>query len=199
MNLLVESDNLNDYLRAVPPIIDWSAPLIRAKIQEFKSQATDDQKQAELAFEFTRDKIKHSFDHPACTAVTITAEDALLKKEGICFAKAHLLASFLRGMGIPAGFCYQLKNNAKAGYVLHGLNAIYLEEAGWFRVDPRGNKTGINAQFSTEKEQLAYPIDPAKGEKDYPYIFPEPLTMVIDAMKNSKDAQALFYNRPKGI
>src|SRR5690625_2568746 len=102
-------------------------------------------------------------------------------------------------MGIPTGFCYQLKNNPKAGYVLHGLNAIYLEDTGWFRVDPRGNKPGINAQFSIEKEQLAYPIDPSKGEIDYPNVFVEPLALVINAMKDSKDVEDLFYKRPVSI
>ncbi len=199
MKLLIESSNLNDYLKAVPPTIDWGTPLVKAKIQDIKNQTADPKERAKIAFEFTRDQIQHSFDDQSCTRVTISAEEAMEKKEGICFAKAHLLATLLRGMGIPAGFCYQLKNNPKAGYVLHGLNAIYFKDTGWFRVDPRGNKPGIDAQFSIETEQLAYPIDPSKGEKDYPQVLTQPLDLVIKAMENSKDVHALFYNRPKGI
>ena len=152
-----------------------------------------------MAFEFARDEIQHSFDSEASKVVSINAEETLKEKEGICFAKSHVLASLLRGMHIPTGFCYQRKNNPKAGYVLHGLNAIYLEDTGWFRVDPRGNKQGIDSQFSTEVEQLAYPIDTSKGEVDYPNVFAEPLPQVITAMQNSKNVDDLFYKRPKAV
>src|SRR5690606_39523518 len=92
--------------------------------------------------------------------ITINAEDVLEHKEGICFAKSHLLATLLRGMGIPTGFCYQRvlrKGTIESGYALHGLNAVYLPDTGWFRLDPRGNKPGIDSQFSTDVEKLAYP------------------------------------------
>src|SRR5699024_10613192 len=194
MKLSIESDNLNDYLKEIPPVIQFNTPLIRTKIEEIKNQTDDPKKRAKIAFEFARDEIQHSFDDNSCTRVTISAEEAIQQKEGICFAKAHLLASLLRGMGIPTGFCYQLKNNPKAGYVLHGLNAVYFKDTGWFRVDPRGNKPGIYSEFSITTEQLAYPIDSTKGEVDYPNVFPEPLTTVIESMKNSENVEALFYN-----
>lgn len=199
MKLIIESNNLSDYLKEIPPVIRFDTPLIKAKIEEIREQTMVPKERAKIAFEWVRDQIQHSFDDDSCTSVTISAEETLQQKEGICFAKSHVLATLLRGMGIPTGFCYQLKNNPKAGYVLHGLNAIYLEDTGWFRVDPRGNKPGIHSGFSIAKERLAYPIDPAKGEVDYPNVFPEPLPIVIDAMKNAKDVDALFYNRPKGM
>ncbi|HNE51513.1 MAG TPA: transglutaminase family protein, partial [Chitinophagales bacterium] len=132
----------------------------------------------------------------------INAEDALSKKEGICFAKAHILATLLRGMGIPAGFCYQRvlrKGTIESGYALHGLNAVFLKETGWFRVDPRGNKPGVNAQFNPDVEQLAYPIRTELGETDYPDVFVAPLPSVIKAMQSSTDCHALFFNRPEII
>src|SRR5690625_2111179 len=175
MQLQIESKDIEDYLKPFPPVITFDTPLIRQQIDAIKAQTDSPKERAKTAFEISRDQIQHSFDKKQCKTVTISAEDTLEKKEGICFAKSHLLATLLRGMGIPTGFCYQLKNNPKAGYVLHGLNAIYLEDTGWFRVDPRGNKPGINAQFSIEKEQLAYPIDSSKGEIDYPNVFVEPL------------------------
>lgn len=199
MELIIESDNMKDYLKEVPPVIQFNTPLIQKRIKTITDQTDSLRERAKLAFEFTRDEIQHSFDSEACKLVTINAEDALEKKEGICFAKAHVLSSLLRGMGIPTGFCYQRKNNPKAGYVLHGLNAIYLEGIGWFRVDPRGNKPGIDSQFSTDVEHLAYPIDTSKGEVDYPNVFTEPLTDVITAMQNSENVRELFYNRPEAM
>lgn len=199
MELIIESNDMKDYLKEVPPVIQFDTPLIQKQIKTITSQTDSTRDRAKLAFEFVRDKIQHSFDSEACKLVTINAEEALEKREGICFAKAHVLASLLRGMDIPTGFCYQRKNNPKAGYVTHGLNAIYLEDTGWFRVDPRGNKPGIDSQFSTDEEQLAYPIDTTKGEVDYPNVFPEPLPQVIKAMQNSENVGELFYNRPEAM
>lgn len=159
-SLRICSNNLDDYLKEIPPIIQFNTPLIKAKIREIESKASTKLERAKLAFEVARDEIQHSFDTQS-KVVTVIAEDVLAKQEGICFAKSHLLAALLRGMGIPTGFCYQRvlrKNTIESGYALHGLNAIYLEEYGWFRVDPRGNKPGVDSQFSIEEEKLAYPI-----------------------------------------
>lgn len=199
MKLIIESDNMEDYLQEVPPVIQFNTPLIQNQIIAISSQTDSLQERAKLAFEFARDEIQHSFDLKTGKVVTVNAEDTLKAKEGICFAKSHVLASLLRGMNIPTGFCYQRKNDPKAGYVLHGLNAIYLEDTGWFRVDPRGNKQGIDSQFSIDQEQLAYPIDTSKGEVDYPNVFTEPLSEVVTAMQNSKDVKDLFYKRPSTI
>ena len=199
MELIIESDDLRDYLKELPPVIQFNTPLIQKEIKAITAQTDSKREQAKLAFEFARDEIQHSFDSETCTLVTINAEEAIEKKQGICFAKSHVLASLLRGMDIPTGFCYQRKNNPKAGFVTHGLNAIYLEDTGWFRVDPRGNKTGIDSQFTTDVEQLAYPIEPSKGEVDYPNVFTEPSPEVIAAMQNSENVQELFYNRPEAI
>lgn len=199
MELIIESDDMKDYLKEAPPVIQFSTPLIQSQIKAIISQTDSLRERAKLAFEFARDEIQHSFDSESCEVVTINAEDALKEKEGICFAKAHVLASLLRGMNIPTGFCYQRKKNPKAGYALHGLNAIYLEDTGWFRVDPRGNKQGIDSQFSTDVEQLAYPIDTSKEEVDYPNVFTEPLPQVITAMQDSEDVNDLFYKRPTAV
>jgi len=105
-------------------------------------------------------------------------------------------------MGIPAGFCYQRvlrKGTVESGYALHGLNAVYFPDTGWFRVDPRGNKEGINSQFNMEEEQLVYPIRPELGEVDYPNVYAEPLLAVIQAMQDSKSCEELFYKRPEAI
>ncbi len=201
MKLILESENLEDYLGEIPPVIVFNTPLVREEIYRIEAAASSPRERARRAFELARDGVHHSFDtgHPE---VTITAEEALQKREGICFAKAHLLASLLRGMGIPAGFCYQRvlrKGTIESGYALHGLNAVYLEGVGWFRLDPRGNKPGVDAQFPTDEERLAYPIREELGEVDYPHVFTAPLPSVIAAMQDSKNCGELFYKRPEAI
>lgn len=201
MKLQIESGRLEDYLKELSPIIQFHTPLVQEKIQLIKSRASNDLDRAQLAFEIARDEVSHSFDTKE-EHITINAEDVLEYKGGICFAKSHLLAALLRGMSIPTGFCYQRvlrKGTIDSGYALHGLNAIYLPDTGWFRVDPRGNKLGINSQFNTKKEQLAYPIRVEFGEVDYPQVFAAPLPSVIEAMRTSKSSGDLFYKRPAVI
>ncbi len=201
MKLIIESDQLEDYLKAVPGIIEFDTPYVKEKIQEITSKFQSDFDCAEFAFKVARDEISHTFDTKN-KRITISAEETLKYKEGICFAKSHLLAALLRGMHIPAGFCYQRvlrKNTIESGYALHGLVALYIPKYGWFRVDPRGNKSGIDAQFTTEFEQLAYPIRPELGEVDYPNVLVKPLDTVIESMRKSEDCPALFYNRPEAL
>lgn len=201
MELKLESNHLEDYLKELPPVIQFNSPVVQNEIKAIESKTSSARERAKLAFEFARDEIHHSFDTKN-KEVTISAADAIEKKEGICFAKAHVLATLLRGMGIPAGFCYQRvlrKGTVESGYALHGLNAVYLEGTGWFRLDPRGNKPGVDSQFSTDVEKLAYPIRTELGEVDYPDVFTEPLPSVIKAMEESEDCDALFYNRPEKI
>lgn len=201
MKLQLESTRLEDYLQEIDGIIDFKSPFIQEKIQEIKLIAQSKQERAELAFKVARDDIAHSFDTKS-KIITIDAEDAMEKKEGICFAKSHVLAALLRGMDIPAGFCYQRvmrKGTVESGFALHGLNAIYLEEFGWFRVDPRGNKEGIQSEFSIHEEKLAYPIREELGEVDYPNVFVNPLKSVVNAMQESKDCHALFFDRPEAL
>jgi hypothetical protein len=181
-------------------IIDYKHPLIQGKVLEFKKMARLTKARAEIAFHFVRDEIQHAFDHPG-TNITITASETLVKKEGICFAKAHLYAALLRAMDIPAGFCYQKvtrKGTIESGYALHGLNAVYIDNR-WHRLDPRGNKPGISSTFSLIEEDLAYPIHTELGEEDYHFIFAEPLDEVIQSMKESKTYGELFFRRPEQL
>lgn len=201
MKLELESNNLDDYLEEIPPIIEFSTPKVKETIAAIEAQADSPRERAKLAFEFARDEISHSFDTNS-EVITVGAEDAIAKKEGICFAKSHVLAALLRGMHIPAGFCYQRvlrKGTVDSGYALHGLNAVYLDDVGWFRVDPRGNKPGVDSQFSTDEEKLAYPIREELGEFDYPNVLTSPLPSVISAMHETKDCHTLFYDRPASM
>ncbi|MBC7806097.1 MAG: transglutaminase family protein [Akkermansiaceae bacterium] len=131
----------------------------------------------EAAYRFVRDTVRHSYDIRAVD-ITATASEVLAAGHGICYAKAHLLAAILRAMGIPSGLAYQrlvLFDDPRDGYSLHAVNTIYLREAQrWVRVDARGNKPGVNAQYSTDKEMLAFPVRPELGEVDYPWNFDTP-------------------------
>ena len=52
----------------------------------------------------------------------------------------------------------------------------------WLRLDARGNKEGVNAQFSVETEQLAFAVRPEMGEEDDFIVYPDKL---VRAMRNS--------------
>jgi hypothetical protein len=123
---------------------------------------------ARACFEWVRDEIGHSFDYQL-NPVTCRASEVLQQKTGYCFAKSHLLAALLRANQIPAGFCYQrLSIDDKGGpYSLHGFNTLYLPDIGWYRVNARGNKAGVNAQFTPPQEPLVYKIQ-LPEEADFP-------------------------------
>ena len=151
---------------------------------------------AKACFEWVRDEIFHSCDYQM-NPVNCKASDVLQHKTGYCFAKSHLLAALLRANQIPAGFCYQRLSidDKGAPYSLHGFNAIYLAEVGWYRVDARGNKAGVNALFIPPQEQLAYKIQ-LPEEADFPVILVEPLQIVIAALQAQTTWDEMRHNLP---
>jgi hypothetical protein len=92
------------------------------------------------------------------------------------------MAAFLRCVGIPAGFCYQ-KLSLDEGKIFHGLNAVFLNQK-WIRLDSRGNRGEINAQFSLNAEKLAYTIKNRNGNVDYPYIHSKPHAEIIKILQS---------------
>jgi transglutaminase-like putative cysteine protease len=151
---------------------------------------------AKKCFEYVRDNIKHSGDYKA-KITTYKASDVLKHKTGWCYAKSHLLAGLLRANGIPTGFTYQrlsCSEYKKDIYCLHGLNSIYLKEFGWYRVDVRGNKEGVNAQFNPPIEQLAFELQ--EHEFDLPEVLSEPLEVVVCALKTYTGYDEMVENFP---
>ena len=69
----------------------------------------------------------------------------------------------------------------------------------WIRLDARGNKEGVNAQFSLEKEQLAFPIRTEKGEEDGFVIYPTPDVKVLEKFKNYKTRTELWDDLPSEL
>ena len=151
---------------------------------------------ARWCFEWVRDEIGHSLD-VGSTTVTCSASEVLGHGTGFCYAKSHLLAALLRANGIPAGLAYQRlsQDGEGAPYCLHGLNGIYLEDHGWYRVDPRGNRDGIDARFSPPVEKLAYDIT-LEGEADLPGILAAPLPSVVEALREFTSTADLAANLP---
>ncbi|MCW8126085.1 transglutaminase-like domain-containing protein [Microbulbifer halophilus] len=174
--------------------IDCREEAVCSKATELSSGSSDDEVIARRCFEFVRDEIRHSWDARE-NPVTCRASDVLQHATGFCYAKSHLLAALLRANGIPAGLCYQRLRLDSGGFCLHGLNAIYLERYGWYRVDPRGNRGEIAAEFRPPQEKLAFSIA-ADGEADLPGIWPEPLPVVVEALDRAGSFRALAANLP---
>lgn len=171
-------------------IINTEDPQIRSLSRSLRSLAPRDQDYARLAFEWVRDEIEHSWDAQDLR-ITLTASEVLRERVGLCYAKSHLLAALLRLQGIPCALSYQRLADETFGFMLHGLVAIHLDGQ-WHRQDPRGNKKGVNAQFSILEEQLAWPVDPTLGELDYPDLYVSTAPSVIKALRQAADGLALY-------
>jgi len=176
--------------------LDWQHERVAAKAAELAEGCASAEAVAKRCFEFVRDHIRHSWDY-RMNPVTCKASDVLLYGTGYCYAKSHLLAALLRANGIPAGLCYQRLALEAAGppYCLHGLNAVYLEQHGWYRIDARGNKPGVNAEFMPPVAKLAFRIA-SEQEQDFPWIFAEPLPVVTDALTRHASVEQVFKHLP---
>lgn len=186
---------LVSFLRSTE-IIDWQHPAVLAKSRELAAAATDQTEIARRCFEWVRDEIQHSSDFHR-NPVTCIASEVLNEGTGYCYAKSHLLAALLRANNIPAGFCYQrLSIHDNGGpYSLHGLNAVHLPQYGWYRIDARGNKSGVNAQFNPPTEQLAFRMNFSE-ERLLPEILPDPLPVVVNALRTHTTWDAMLANLP---
>jgi len=185
---------INEYL--IPSwAIDFEDALFQALIDDRRWRQLEPIERAESIYTFVRDEIDHAFDVQSPVA-TCRASDVLNKKVGLCYAKSHLLAALMRATGIPAGLCYQklmLTDDPADGMVLHGLNAILLPGiGGWIRLDARGNKPGVSASFSIDQEILAFPVRPELGEVDYPYVYAEPDSAVVQALQPGINGLELY-------
>jgi transglutaminase-like putative cysteine protease len=193
----VAQDNrwMKQYL-AFSDIIDWKHPEVFKLARQLSDGMESPKQISKRCFEWVRDEICHSHDYQM-NPVTCAASEVLQSGTGYCFAKSHLLAALLRANSIPTGLCYQRLVLDQSGrfHCLHGLNAIYLGDIGWYRVDARGNRDGIDAQFSPPMERLAFQVE-REGEADLPEIWPEPISIVVKALRTFKTYDALAANLP---
>ncbi|WP_330329020.1 transglutaminase family protein [Streptomyces sp. NBC_00536] len=200
MELIQEHPGLPPYL-AADEVIDHGHPLVQETAADLWADTGDAYSYAEAAFAFVRDTIPHSNDADDLR-VTWRASDVLSLRTGICYAKSHALAALLRARDIPAGLCYQLLGDEAdgSGAVVHGLIALRLPgRAGWSRLDPRGNKPGVDARFSLDTERLAFPVRTELGETDYPTLYAAPPAPVLHALRTAPDRKALWDLLPKGL
>jgi len=188
----------NKYLQE-DKIIDFSNPKIQSLAKELAKGCKNDEEIAKSCFNYVLNKIEHSGDFKA-KITTVKASEVLEYKTGWCYAKAHLLAALLRVNKIPTGFCYQRLhcNEYKDGtYCLHGLNAIYLKEYGWYRVDVRGNKEGIDAQFIPPVEKLAFELQ--AEEYDLEGIYEKPLDIILKTLNKYNGYDEMIDNFPDKV
>ncbi|MBL7644669.1 MAG: transglutaminase family protein [Candidatus Hydrogenedentes bacterium] len=192
---LVRDTDLNAFLQP-DETIDFLHPAVSALAKTLRASEDDSVATARACFEWVRDEIRHSVDY-RMNPVTCSASEVLAAGTGYCYAKAHLLAALLRANGIPAGLVYQRLSIGICGppYCTHGLNAVYLPVYGWYRIDPRGNKPGVDAQFTPPVERLAFPLQDSEE-----YIFDEihatPLPEIVRALRRWKTWDAFYARLP---
>ncbi len=176
--------------------INFEDAEVRAVATRIASYANSEFDLVRQCFEFVRDEIKHSSDY-GLNPLTCRASDVLRYKTGYCYAKSHLLAALLRANSIPTGLCYQRLSVGDSGapYCLHGLNAVHLKDIGWYRIDARENKPGIDSEFRPPKEALAFPIKEPQ-ERDLPEIWPEPLPIVVEVLERYDTYEQVLANLP---
>lgn len=198
MNIILYTDKIDEYLKR-DNVIDYDNEAIIELADLLFKKADHELDFIKTAYEYVRDHISHSADINE-DIITCAASEVLKAGHGICFAKSHLLAALLRCKSIPAGFCYQkliLDDETAPVLIYHGLNGVYSKDCKkWIRLDARGNKTGVNAQFSVETEQLAFPIRSEMGEEDNFVVYPRPDIKVLEKLRESKTRTELWDHLP---
>ena len=176
--------------------VNFSHPEVKALSERLSKGLKSDEKIAKSCFLYVLYEIHHSGDYKD-DITTLRASDVLKHGTGWCYAKSILLAALLRANGIPTAFNYQrlsCSEYVKDVYCLHGLNAIYLKEHGWYRVDARGNKEGVNAEFMPPVEKLAFELK--ENEYDLKELLVEPLPEIIEALKTHTCYEDMIHNFP---
>ena len=194
----VDNGALAPFLTA-SEFVDSDHPAIVAQAAALARGCANDEEVAAVCFAFVRDQIRHSKDAiaDAHNPLTCRASDVLAERTGYCYAKSHLLAALLRANGIPAALMYQRLSTGDQGapYCLHGLNAVYLKQHGWYRADARGNKPGVDARFTPPREQLAFALQDA-NERDFPDLWVAPMARVVDALLSHASVAEVAANLP---
>jgi len=180
-------------------IIDFHNPKVKVLAEKLAKDCVSDEQIVKNCFEYVRDEIKHIGDYPSDTKAC-TASEVLEKRIGICYAKAHLLAALTRANNIPTAFSYQrlsCSEYEKGMMCIHGLNAVYLKNHGWYRIDARGNREGVDAQFTPPFEKLAFPLQ--EGEIDIEGYFDEPLPCIVEHLNKYDKHKDILGKLPDSI
>lgn len=201
MDIVLYSNKIDDYLKC-DNVIDYDNETIIKLANVLFKKANNELDFIKIAYEFVRDNISHSADINEDT-ITCSASEVLQAGHGICFAKSHLLAALLRCKSVPAGFCYQkliVDDEDTSILAYHGLNGVYINDyKKWIRLDARGNKNGLEAQFSIKMEQLAFPIRSQMGEIDNFTVYPDPDIKILENLRINKTRTELWNNLPNEL
>ena len=192
-----ESASWNGYLEDTI-VIDWQTPAIVERARALASGVANEADKARACYEFVRDQIPHTADSGG-DALPCRASEVLAARTGIGFSKSHLLAALLRVLGIPAGVCYQFVRRGPDSFerLLYGFSGVYLSSLNrWIQLDARGNKDGLDAQFSLDTPRLAVTADPTRGEWVYPQIWTRPAPVVVDLLSRNKSLSRIADHIP---
>lgn len=185
----------NEYLERTE-YVDYDDPEVKSRAERLRAGSEDELSLIRNTYYFVRDEIKHSWDVQD-RRVTMSASDTLNAGVGICWAKANLLAALLRANGIPAGFSYQrltLGDTPDTGFCIHAMNTVFVTCLNkWIRLDARGNKEGVNAEFSIDEEKLAFMIR-SEGEADYHDNHSYPDKGLMKVLRESTDACDMYLH-----
>ena len=196
-----ESDELGRYLEDTITI-DWQTPAMMSTAKQLLETRTEPEDRIRRLFEFVRDGIDHSLDVET-DVQTCRASEVLKERTGLCYAKSHLLAGFLRYAGFPAGFCYvrTIDDDRPGRFVLHGFNAVYwASTSSWIYLDARGGRKGRNTQCRFEAPwSLTHWPDAQAGERFLPFIFKRPGKRIIDLLERAPNFEAVRRNLPDSI
>lgn len=188
---------MNEYL-AEKEFIDISN--VKNTALDLTKNISSNLDKSRILYHFVRDEIKHSADIDE-NRLTKYASEVLKYKHGICFSKSILLVALIRSIGIPAGFGYQkliLDDEKYPWLALHGYAFIYSDHLKkWIKVDPRGNKAGINAEFSIDIPEMAFETRTELGEADQNINHPYPIENVTRCLKENSTRDQLWKNLPK--
>jgi len=183
-------------------VVDWQTPSVLECAREFGRGAEQEPKRVEAAFLFVRDEIRQSLDGET-DELPCSASQVLKAREGLSYAKSHLLAALLRAGGVPSGFGYQriVDLETSAGYALHGFVVCWLSSLErWVALDPRGNTATVHTEFRVEgPPSLAYEPDPQSGEAVSWVFFARPLKGVVDLLDRGEGLGRVRRHLPANI
>jgi len=181
MELIAETTDPSRYLDA-DEAIDHRHPLVRRTAARLRAGAPGRTRTPSGLR--PRPRHRHALRDAGDQRVTWRASDVLEHRTGMCYAKAHALTALLRAEASGRPLLQRLTEDDGSDPVLHGLIALWLPgRTRWSRVDPRGNKAGVDARFELDRERLAWPVRPELGERDYPTVYAAPAVPVLAALR----------------
>jgi hypothetical protein len=175
------------------PTIDWASPNVNELARRL-GRGKSHLSVVRACFEWVRDEIPHSADHNL-DPVTCSASEVVTAGTGFCYAKSHLLAALLRANSIPAGLVYQRLRVDERQFCLHGLNAVWLPDFGWYRLDARGTLSGLVSECSPPDERLPFACG-EPGERLFPGAWAKPVAPVVDALRIHRRTIDLLAHLP---